>query len=46
LFGENVEFYIFNSKFSKFYFREPRRSKNHVGNIFTYTSNVQHLTLT
>ena len=31
---------------SKLYFREPRRSMTHVGNIFTYKSNVQHLTLT
>jgi len=29
-----------------FYFREPRRSMTNVGNIFTYKSNVQHLTLT
>ena len=27
-------------------FRQPRRSMTHVGNIFTYKSNVQHLTLT
>jgi len=32
--------------FSKFYFREPKRSMTHVSNIFTYKSNVQHLTLT
>ena len=25
---------------TKFYFREPRRSMTHVGNIFTYKSNV------
>jgi len=31
---------------SKFYFRQRRRSMTHVGNIFTYKSKVQHLTLT